>query len=683
MVSWFYFIVFALSLMMLIRIFITNRKVDTMLMVFALSVTINSLGRYMLATAENLEIAILSNKLIYIGACYTPLIVVLFLGRLCDLKIPVWGRNLLILYSNVVMACVLTTGSYKIYYEHVELGYGNGYNYLIKTYGPFHKLYTWMSVIYVGIMLFYMIYAIRKRRQISFRAVITMSGLCFAVFFIYIVERITGSNVSFLAIGYLIVIVLLNRYFERMNMYDMSANISNSIEKMKEYGYIAFDEEYRYVNANHYAKELFPEIENWIVDKEVPPSDSYFYQEVVRFLLAWNGEENANKYINVKDGYFQLSIRYISYGKKNRVGYLIEFANRTLEKKYYNTIEEYNVNMQKEVAEKTEELRKQQDRTKKLFVQTVTALSEAVDAKDRYTSGHSKRVAEYARMLAVKMGKSKEEQEKIYQAGLLHDVGKIRVPEEIINKPGKLTDEEFNVIKIHPVTGYHILHGISDNDYIAVAAKYHHERYDGKGYPNGLAGEKIPEVARILGVADSYDAMASDRSYRKALPQEIVRAEIEKGMGTQFDPVIAELMLQMMDEDKHYSMRQTDSGQKKILTVDDEPMNNKIIAHIMRDEPLYQITSVCSGMEALRVLEEQDFDLIMLDLKMPEMDGLETLKRIREKYRMPVVLMTSDKTLDTSVEFAKLGCDDYITKPFLPILIKEVVHNMTERTNIL
>ena len=321
-------------------------------------------------------------------------------------------------------------------------------------------------------------------------------------------------------------------------------------------------------------------------------------------------------------------------------------------------------------------------KTEQMFLQTVTALSEAVDAKDRYTSGHSKRVAAYARMIAERLGKNKEEQAEIYRAGLLHDVGKIRIPEEIINKPGKLTDEEFNIIKIHPVTGYHILRGISKDSRIAVATKYHHERYDGKGYPNGLEGEKIPEIARILGVADSYDAMASNRSYRKALPQDVVRSEIENGKGTQFDPKIADIMLQMIDEDKEYSMKETDSLQRRILMVDDEPMNNLRIAHIMKDEPRYEMVPASGGKEALELLSKRHFDLILLDVMMPEMDGLETLRHIRENYNIPVVLMTGDKTLEASMEFAELGCDDYITKPVLPLLIKEVIHNMTERTSL-
>ena len=345
-------------------------------------------------------------------------------------------------------------------------------------------------------------------------------------------------------------------------------------------------------------------------------------------------------------------------------------------------LEKLQIELEQKVKEQTGELVRKQQTIKELYIQTVTALSEAVDAKDRYTSGHSKRVAEYSRMIAARMGKNKEEQELIYRAGLLHDVGKIRIPNEIINKPGKLTDEEYNIMKIHPVTGYHILRGITGSEMIAIAAKYHHERYDGKGYPNGLIGEKIPEVARILGIADAYDAMTSNRSYRNALPQEVVRNEIVKGRGTQFDPEVADIMLQMIDEDMDYKLKQEEFTHKRILAVDDEAMNNRIIAHIMKEEPMYEIIPASSGKQALEIIEQQTFDLILLDVNMPEMDGLETLRLIRKKYQTPVVLMTADKTLDTSTEYGELGCDDFITKPFLPLLLKEIIHNMTERTNI-
>jgi len=682
MVTGFYFIVFVLSLVLTLRILSSSRKVDVILFVSVILVTINCLGRYLLASAETLELAVAANKVIYVGACYAPLMLVIALAKLCNRDLSTVKKVILLSFSTVIMLSVMTIGKSELYYKQVELGHGDGYNYLIKEYGPFHSLYVAMIFLYIGILVYYLFYALKNRKRISSRTIIAICGTSFSIFFVYLLERIVKSNVSFLSLGYLVGIVLLHKYFERLNMYDMSANIYYSIENMNEYGYIAFDNKCRYVNANHRIKQLFPEIEEWIIDKEAPISDSYLYTEAVIFLQEWNGEEGSKKTLQVGESYYQLSIRSIPYGKKKAVGFLMEFIDRTIEKKYYNTIEKYNVSMEKEVAEKAAALELQQKKTKELFLQIVTALSDAVDAKDRYTSGHSKRVAEYSRMIAARMGKSKEEQEEIYRTGLLHDVGKIRIPEDIINKPGKLTDEEFNIIKIHPATGYHILRGISEDSFLAIGAKYHHERYDGKGYPNGLCGEKIPEVARILAVADSYDAMASNRSYRDALPQEVVRNEIEKGKGTQFDPHIAEIMLQMIDEDKEYCMKQIDSMHRKILTVDDEAMNNKIIAHIMKDEPMYEVVSAGSGKEALDLLKQQEFDLIMLDVNMPEMDGLETLKLIRKDYSTPVVLMTSDKMLDTSAGFAQLGCDDYITKPFLPLLIKEVVHNMTERTNV-
>ena len=140
--------------------------------------------------------------------------------------------------------------------------------------------------------------------------------------------------------------------------------------------------------------------------------------------------------------------------------------------------------------------------------------------------------------------------------GLLHDVGKIGVPDAIINKNGRLTDDEFMAIKTHPSVGADILKNITDYPELMTGARYHHERYDGKGYPEGLSGEDIPEVARIIAVADTYDAMTSNRSYRSAMPQDKVRAEIERCSGSQFDPRFAAIMLKMMDEDVGYEMRE-------------------------------------------------------------------------------------------------------------------------------
>lgn len=153
----------------------------------------------------------------------------------------------------------------------------------------------------------------------------------------------------------------------------------------------------------------------------------------------------------------------------------------------------------------------------------------------------------------------------VYFAGLLHDVGKIGVPDAIITKEGKLTDEEFAQIKMHPVYGNQILSRIQRSPYLSIGAHHHHERYDGKGYPDGLKGEDIPEIARIIGVADAYDAMTSKRSYRDPIPQDKVREEIVKGMGTQFDPEFAKIMLHMIDLDTEYRMQEHSEGSGLLL----------------------------------------------------------------------------------------------------------------------
>ena len=188
--------------------------------------------------------------------------------------------------------------------------------------------------------------------------------------------------------------------------------------------------------------------------------------------------------------------------------------------------------------------------------QVVAALAGTVDAKDSYTNGHSQRVADYSKEIASRLGKSESFIRDIYFMGLLHDIGKIGIPDSIINKKGKLTEEEYTAIKMHPVIGSEVLKKIPEMPELYRGAKWHHERYDGHGYPDGIAGENIPIEARIIAVADAYDAMSSKRSYRDAMPQAEIRAELVRVKGAQLDPVIADIMIGMIDEDHEYNMKE-------------------------------------------------------------------------------------------------------------------------------
>lgn len=209
-----------------------------------------------------------------------------------------------------------------------------------------------------------------------------------------------------------------------------------------------------------------------------------------------------------------------------------------------------------------------------LSEQMIYALLDTVDAKDHYTKGHSLRVAAYAVRIARRMGYDEGRLRELYYMGLLHDIGKIGIPDEIINKPGGLTEQEYAVIRGHTTIGGEMLSRIQSMPGLYVGAACHHERWDGKGYPRGLAGEDIPEPARILSVADVYDAMASVRSYRSILPQKEVRRAIKKGRGTQFDPKIANVMLALIDEDKEYRMSENAADENGALPTQEQAQRN-------------------------------------------------------------------------------------------------------------
>ena len=215
---------------------------------------------------------------------------------------------------------------------------------------------------------------------------------------------------------------------------------------------------------------------------------------------------------------------------------LIESGIKSIEQ--MNTIKTIN----KQLHDKNEEL-------ERAYLDTIGILRQTVEAKDPYTRGHSDRVSEYSVLIGKKLGLDEKTLHILKIGGLFHDIGKIGIPDSILLKESKLSDEEYSQIKNHPMIGVHMLGDAAIFTDILPIVKHHHERYDGRGYPSQLVGDDIPYVARIAAVADTFDAMTSKRSYRDSLPIDVVRAEIERCSGTQFDPNIAKVFLDIMDND--------------------------------------------------------------------------------------------------------------------------------------
>jgi putative nucleotidyltransferase with HDIG domain len=284
------------------------------------------------------------------------------------------------------------------------------------------------------------------------------------------------------------------------------------------------------------------------------------YPDVVRMMLTGYTEMNiAVEAINRGEIYRLITKPWNDDELRATIRQAFEQADLKAEVRHLNQItreqnfklQDMNRNLEEKVRERTKLVALKHQELRTAYVQTVGALAEAVDAKDAYTRGHSERVGVYASKVAREMGHGKEFIERVYIAGLLHDVGKIGVPDQVILKPDKLDSAEYEQMKRHPEIGAKILEPVDFLRDVAPCVRHHHEWFDGssRGYPDRLRGDKIPLPSRVILVSDTVEAMTSDRPYRKALPFETVFSELTKFSGSQFDPTCVDAMVRLLERE--------------------------------------------------------------------------------------------------------------------------------------
>ncbi|MBO4460339.1 MAG: HD domain-containing protein [Clostridiales bacterium] len=546
----FYSIVFALSLICaLIYIYMWHKHFDVnFTMIFTL-VPVACLGYLMSASADSLEGAIRAQQVIYIGGCFLQYFILLSILNLCKIEMKRWVRPALFAICAFLYASVLTVGHLDIFYKKVSFDVIGGVPTLTKEYGGMHTLFYVTIILFFLIGMITIVYSIIKKnkqvpRNILYLLVIP-DVVCVFSFFI---GRKLLSNFDIVPLAYVLaeLVYLLIAY--RFNLYDVSDTVIDSFVKEQNVGYISFDFNYRYLGSNEVARALLPEIEDIEIDESIGYKPEQ--RKIRHYLDSFKKNASNNKFVyNVrsKDGnpdedrIYNVTVNYL-YDANRKRGYIISFADDTANRKYIKLLDSYNETLKNEVDEKTKHIVDMHDNL-------IMSMAMMVESRDNSTGGHIKRTSTGVKILIeeiIKEGGMELTDEfcrDVIKAAPMHDLGKIAVKDQILTKEGRFTDEEYDEMKRHAAEGARVIHEIlkqtDDISFKIVAenvAHYHHERWDGSGYPEGLAGEDIPLEARIMAIADVYDALVSKRVYKEAYDLAKADRIIMEGMGSQFDP---------------------------------------------------------------------------------------------------------------------------------------------------
>lgn len=506
-----------------------SSKRHSFLLMLILAALVNNVGYLVEILSSTMESSLFGTKLSYIGKAYVCLILLFVTLDFCRITVPRWISSVLVVLHTGVWILVLTCDYHTLYYSSISYVEDEMFPHLVFGHGIFYYAFIGAMAIYFFVCIVCCIrHYVRSRRKITKK-----QTLCFlAMFFVAILGLLlflfglTGgydtTDISY-SICAIILMVSMRRY-DLLGTVDMAKDYA--VDNLTD-GLVVVDADDTYLYSNPAAKGIF---------------DKSNDHEKMMILQDISEHYQKDEKLFVENQVYEIEYQTLNTKEKRHGGmYLLHDVTDSF---YYTEHLEEAVRLQTQKAEE------RRQKVEQMSLQMVETLADVIDAKDKYTKGHSTRVAEYAVLLAREMGYQEEELANLRYAALLHDIGKIGVPDSILNKPSRLTNAEYEIIKTHSSIGGDILKNIDNIPDAEDVARYHHERYDGKGYPEQRKGTDIPKKARIVCVADAYDAMNSKRIYRKALTREKIREELVNGRGTQFDPVALDVFLKLFDEDK-------------------------------------------------------------------------------------------------------------------------------------
>ena len=530
---------------MLVYAFVYHRHYDVHISLIFVLVPISNLAQLLISQNDDLSSALLANRIMYIGGCYLILMVTLAVFSLCDIKLNRYIRLLLYLITTGVFICTQQIGRNELYYKSVTIVNDNGSFVLVKEYGILHVIYYIMVVAYFMLGIGAIAYSFFRKNQVSNRFIAllalpeVLSYICFFAGRTLLRAFDFFPNAELIPLVYDVALIVYLIITHKLVLYNLPDTVIDTIVQNGDTGFISFDWGFRYLGSNETAKGIFPELSELTVDKTIKTES--LKSTLIKWLTDFCRYNTCdNVFYSKGDQTFLINISYLSDGSHKR-GYQMFITDDTKDQQYIALLDSFNTELKAEVAQKTEHIVEMHDNL-------ILSMAMMVESRDNSTGGHIRRTSEGVRIRIdeMKHGGEFELSERfcsnIIKAAPMHDLGKIAVADSILRKPGRFTEDEFAIMKTHAAEGARIVHeilkGTDDEDFRVLAenvAHYHHERWDGSGYPEGLKGEQIPLEARIMAIADVYDALVSKRFYKESMSFEQADSIIMEGMGKQFD----------------------------------------------------------------------------------------------------------------------------------------------------
>ncbi len=498
------------------------------------------------AESKTLDEAILATKFTYIAGSFTILFILLAIVDLCHLRIPKILRGIFVALTMAIYIPVLTIGKNSLFYKSAELVTRHGISLVTKKeYGIMHTFfYAWVILQFL-LAVIILVYSLIKKDHVSHKIIFLLMAPVVLAMISFFGGRMITKDIELLPAAYVFSQCFYLLIVYRLGLYDINDSGLVSLLEKGETGFASFDYKLRFLGCNEVAEEALPMLRNLHVDRSIAQIES-LKDNVCKWIDAFRNrkeDEVINFHYRSADGekVYHIDVNYLYDGRRRR-GYQLFITDDTADIRLLELQEKYNAELRSEVENKTKRIRKLNDHL-------ILSMANMVESRDPFTGGHIKRTSEGVRLLVEQMKQDPELQltdffcRLVVKAAPMHDLGKIAVPDAVLLKPGRYEPEEYEIMKSHSAEGARVVDMIlKDTDSeifrkIAVnVAHYHHERWDGKGYPEKLSGDQIPLEARIMAIADVYDALVSKRVYKESMPFEKADSIIMEGMGTQFDP---------------------------------------------------------------------------------------------------------------------------------------------------